>query len=116
MSGDPRSHKRRYEEAEIGRVLSEAETCVATALHEYKQVQDYRVWIPVPVLFHLYKRWLIEIRPDMTPVGVRKFGAILNVLFPEAVMVKRRYRKEKTTGRAGLTGPGELRSNFGETS
>ena len=115
MSGDPRSQRRRYEEAEIGRVLSDAETCVSTALHGYKETQDYRTWVPLPVLFILYKRWLLNHRPDMNPVGIRKFGAIVNILYPETEMVKRRYRKTKVTGRAGLDGPGALRSKFGES-
>ena len=116
MTGDPRSYKRRYEEADIGRVLSDAEVVVQLSLRPWKITDNYRVWVPNGIMFLHYRQFIQKTRPDLDPVGFRKFGAILNTVFPDCPMVKRRIKGKVVVGRAGLSGKGELKTNWADGS
>jgi hypothetical protein len=117
---DPRSNDARYREEEVGRILTEVEANVQQAMiwAGYKAEGTDRDWVPFSALLEAYYRWYQEIgalHTDTRLKNPREFGRILGVLFPEAYMVKRRVNGKLVVGRARMTGPKGIRSNFAES-
>lgn len=114
---NPRSYQHRSDEIEVGQIMTQTEVEVETAMRESKYVYapDDRSWVPFSVLFAEYHRWRSQKNlPGQSLANRREFGRILNIVFPDSYVVKRRVDGIKFMGRARLTGPRALRSIFGE--
>lgn len=114
---DPRSYQHRQDEIEVGQIMTQIEVQVETAMRDakYVYVDDDREWVPFTILFTAYHRWfrLLDL-PGKPLANRREFGRILNIIFPDSYIVKRRVDGIKFMGRSRLTGPRALRSTFGE--
>lgn len=114
---DPRSYQHRSDEIEVGQIMTQIEVQVETAMRDTKYVyaDDDRSWVPFSILFTEYHRWFSQLNLHGLPLANRReFGRILNIVFPDSYIVKRRIDGIKFMGRARLTGPRALRSTFGE--
>lgn len=114
---NPRSYQHRQDEIEVGQIMTQIEVQVEYAMRErgYVYTDDDRSWVPFSILFTEYHRWFSHKNLPGKPLANRKeFGRILNIIFPDSYIVKRRIDGIKFMGRSRLTGPRALRSTFGE--
>jgi len=96
---------------EPGSLMTIDETFVQEALKEYYVEPNYRWWCSMEDLYRVYRAaWnskLVEYPGDPEPklLAIRQFGAAMNAVFPNTLVVVRRVGGVRKRGRACLIGP-----------
>ena len=96
---------------EPGSEITVDEVFIQEALSDYKVEPNYRWWCSIEDLHKVYRAaWnskLAEYPGDIEPklLAVRQFGAALNAVFPNTLVVVRRVDGVRKRGRACLVGP-----------
>ncbi len=91
------------------------------ALADYRECQSLHKWVSINDMYRLYHdhHYAIDYRmvmgdwPDFSlePVHQQRFGAILRMLYPNALPCLRRVNKKMARGLAGITGPKSRQSS-----